>query len=251
MPAKPETAVILAAGMGTRLRESHIGMPKGFLRLGEEPIIVESIARLRKAGVPNILIVTGHLSEFYEALAAHDQAINTVHNPEYAESGSMYSLWCARERIEGSFLLLESDLIYEQRALEVLLNGPAEAVLLSGPTHAGDEVYVETEGDEPNVRLYAMSKDADALGAEPSGELVGISRISPELFRCMIEYAQAEFHEGNLLVDYETDALVHAGRQLPISCPVIADLLWGEIDDPAHLERVRERVYPQLVAAPD
>ena len=66
MPAKPATAVILAAGMGTRLRESHTGMPKGFLCLGEQPIVVESIARLRKAGINNILIVTGHLSEFYE-----------------------------------------------------------------------------------------------------------------------------------------------------------------------------------------
>ena len=251
MPAKLETAVILAAGMGTRLRESHTGMPKGFLRLGEEPIVAESIARLRKAGINNILIVTGHLAEFYEELAAKDPAINTVHNPQYAESGSMYSLWCARERIDGPFLLLESDLIYEQRALDVLLSGPAEAVLLSGPTNAGDEVYVETEGDEPNTRLYAMSKDADALGAEPSGELVGISRISPELFRCMIDYAEMEFHQGNLRVDYETDALVHAGRQLPVSCPVVADLLWGEIDDASHLERVRERIYPQLIAEAD
>jgi choline kinase len=249
MPAKPATAVILAAGMGTRLRESHTGMPKGFLCLGEQPIVVESIARLRKAGINNILIVTGHLSEFYEELAAGDAAINTVHNPQYAESGSMYSLWCARERIEGPFLLLESDIIYEQRALAVLLEGPAEAVLLSGPTHAGDEVYVETEGDAANTRLYAMSKDADALGAEPAGELVGISRISPELFRYMIDYAAMEFHQGNLRVDYETDALVHAGRQLPISCPVVHDLLWGEIDDPAHLARVREQIYPQLIAA--
>jgi choline kinase len=42
---------------------------------------------------------------------------------------------------------------------------------------------------------------------------------------------------------------VHAGRQLPISCPVVHDLLWGEIDDPAHLARVREQIYPQLIAA--
>ncbi len=241
-----DLAVILAAGMGTRLRDAHSGLPKGFLQLGDEPIVVESIARLRAAGVQRILIVTGHLSEFYEELASTDPDINTVHNARYADSGSMYSLWCARDKIDGPFLLLESDIIYEQRALDVLLDGPDAAVLLSGPTHAGDEVYVETEGEGANEHLYAMSKDPDALGADPSGELVGISRISSELFRYMREYAEMEFHQDNLRVDYETDALVHAGRQMPVACPVISDLVWGEIDDPSHLERARERVYPNL-----
>ena len=105
----------------------------------------------------------------------------------------MYSLWCARDRIKGSFLLLESDLIYEQRALDILLTGPAEAILLSGTTLAGDEVYVETEGEGHNSRLYAMSKDAGALGADPAGELVGISLISPELFpSCLMNYSKSE-----------------------------------------------------------
>ena len=117
-------------------------------------------------------------------------------------------------------------------------------MLLSGPTNAGDEVYVETEGEGV---LHNMSKDADALGADPAGELVGISRISPELFRYMREFAEMEFHAGNLHVSYEEDALVHAGRQLPVPCPVVADLLWGEIDDPAHLERVRNSVYPHII----
>ncbi|MFT4591477.1 MAG: choline kinase [Gammaproteobacteria bacterium] len=245
---KPDAAVILAAGLGTRLRDSHSGLPKGFLRLGDTPIVLESINRLRLAGVQKIIIVTGHLSEFYEELAAGDADISTVHNPQYAESGSMYSLWCARDRVNGSFLLLESDLIYEQRALDVLLAGPAEAILLSGTTLAGDEVYVETEGEGSNSRLYAMSKDASALGADPAGELVGISLISPELFRYMLEYTETELRQENLKVDYETDALVHAGRQMPVACPVVVDLIWSEIDDSTHLERARQSIYPQLQA---
>lgn len=245
--AGTDLAVILAAGMGTRLRASHAGMPKGFLCVGEQPIVVESIERLRKAGIKQIIIVTGYYAEFYEELAAANPDINTVHNERYAESGSMYSLWCARDRIDRGFLLLESDLVYEQRALTVLQEGPDSAVLLSGPTNAGDEVYVEIEGDSVNRHLYSMSKDADALGADPSGELVGISRISPELFRYMREYAEMEFHADNLHVSYEEDALVYAGRQMPVPCPVIDDLLWGEIDDPSHLERVKNSIYPRII----
>jgi choline kinase len=39
---------------------------------------------------------------------------------------------------------------------------------------------------------------------------------------------------------------VAAGRERPIACPVVPDLVWGEIDDPSHLARVRERIYPQV-----
>ena len=53
-----QTAVILAAGMGTRLGKQGEFQPKGFLRLGEKSIIEESVARLQRAGIERIIIVT-------------------------------------------------------------------------------------------------------------------------------------------------------------------------------------------------
>lgn len=235
-------AVILAAGMGTRLRGEFEGRPKGFLRLGEQAIIVESIDRLAGVGIDDILIVTGHCAEFYERLAnERGGLVRTVHNAEFANSGSLYSLYCARAVIDVDFLLLESDLVYESRALTALLAHPADdAILLSGPTGAGDEVYVETR----DGNLVAMSKDRAALG-EVTGELVGISRISAGLFGRMCRIAEAAFADS-LQLDYETDGLVAAGAGQPIACPVIADLAWFEIDDSAHLRRARETVYPEI-----
>jgi choline kinase len=236
------TAVILAAGMGTRLRGEVVDRPKGFLCLGAEPIIAESVACLSAAGVSRIIIVTGYCAEFYERLA-HDSVglIETVHNDRYADSGSMYSLYCARQQVAGDFLLLESDLIYEPRALTELLQHPsADAVLLSGPTGAGDEVYVESDDD----RLVAMSKDAATLN-HVTGELVGITKVSTELFGIMQWHAAAAF-ASSLHCDYETDCLVAAGAERPIACPLVPDLAWTEIDDPAHLARARETVYPLL-----
>ncbi len=240
------SAVILAAGMGTRLRGEIADIPKGFLRLGERSIIEESIERLGAAGIGDIVIVTGHCAEHYERLAAgQGGCVRTVHNPLFAESGSMYSLYCAREAIAGDFLLLESDLIYEPRALTELLAAPApDAILLSGPTGAGDEVWVET----CDGKLVGMSKDRDALSGDIAGELVGISRISTALFALMQDVAGKAFEES-LRYDYETDCLVAAAALRPIACPVIADLAWSEIDDPGHLRRARERVYPQIIAA--
>jgi choline kinase len=235
------TAVILAAGRGTRLAGELSDRPKGFLALGERPIIEESIQRLAAAGISDVVIVTGHCARWYEELAARDARVRTVHNPRFAESGSMYSLYCASHAVTGPFLLLESDLVYEPRALTTLLEGEHDdAVLISGPTLAGDEVYVElAEG-----RLRAMSKQRAQL-ASVAGELVGISRISAALFALMQRLSRTAF-EQSLRYDYETDCLVAAARERPIACPLVPDLVWGEIDDPSHLARVRGGVYREV-----
>ncbi|MFQ5635692.1 MAG: NTP transferase domain-containing protein [Gammaproteobacteria bacterium] len=238
-----DTAVILAAGMGTRLRGEPDDRPKGFLELGGRPIIAESLDRLAEAGIARAVIVTGYRAADYEALAArYDGFVRTVHNDRFAESGSMYSLSCARTAVDGDFLLLESDLIYEPRALTELLAEPGpDAILLSGPTGAGDEVWVETR----DGHLVGMSKDRGALTGPVTGELVGISKISADLFSLMHDIAVRAFAKS-LHYDYETDCLVAAGARRPIRCPVVPDLVWAEIDDPQHLRRARKRIYPQL-----
>lgn len=238
------TAIILAAGMGTRLRSEHSDKPKGFVVLGERPIIEESILRLERAGVSEVVIVTGYGAEHYHELERRfDGLVRTVHNPRYADSGSMYSLWCARELVDDDFLLLESDLVYESRALDILTGIDApDAILLSGSTGAGDEVYVETR----NGLLTNMSKDLADLKGTVAGELVGISRVSRGLFALMRHIADEAFRIS-LNFDYETDAFVAAARNWEIACPVMDDLLWAEIDDPDHLARA-QRIYPRISA---
>lgn len=238
-----KTAVILAAGQGMRLRTELADRPKGFLALGTRPIIEESVLRLAAHGIGDVVIVTGYASSYYEALArAHPGLVRTVHNPEFARSGSMYSLACAAALTAGPFLLLESDLVYEPRALATLLAHPADdAILLSGPTGAGDEVFVEAHAGN----LLAMSKDRTRLGSGIAGELVGISKISAGLFALMQRIAAEEFRR-TLAFDYETGCLVAAARERPIACALVSDLLWGEIDDPGHLRRAREQLYPQI-----
>ncbi|MGD8587222.1 MAG: phosphocholine cytidylyltransferase family protein [Chromatiales bacterium] len=234
---QPTHAIILAAGMGTRLRSLGHPGPKGSLALGNSSIIEESITRLQRAGIKRITIVTGYQSSYYDRLAhQRSRLIQTLHNPDFANSGSMYSLYLARHQVDGDFLLLESDLIYEQRALAVLLENTApNLVLLSGQTAAGDEVYVETN---PDQLLRAMSKDKSRLGQNIAGELVGISKISRELFSEMCAYASKHFVD-DLHLDYETDALVAASDKLPIKCLTVTDLLWSEIDDESHYLRAQ------------
>ena len=241
----PRTAVILAAGMGTRLGSIGREMPKGFLRCGDRPIIEESIDHLTHAGVERIVIVTGHLREFYDELANRSGAhITTIHNPAYAASGSLYSVAAIGGHVDEDILLLESDLIYEPSALEAVHGGSGEnIILLSDVTDTGDDVFVETYGG----CLSAMSKDRNLLSGV-AGVMVGISRVSRALLQAMTAFA-AEHRADRPQATYETDGFVGQAARHSIRCPVLPGLLWSEIDDTDHFERAAAVIYPAIQSA--
>ena len=94
------TAVILAAGIGVRLGALGRTIPKGFLQLGDQPIVAELIAQLHACGIDRIIIVTGHLHQWYERLQAQSGGkIITVHNPRYADFGQ-YVLAVLRAHVD-------------------------------------------------------------------------------------------------------------------------------------------------------
>ena len=230
--------------MGVRLKDRGKLTPKGCMRLGERSIIEESVLRLLGVGIQRIVIVTGHLAEQFEYLQTrYGRKVQLVHNQHFADSGSMYSLYCARHCVDEAFLLLESDLIYERQALTTLLEYPEDnVVLLSGFTKSSDEVFVQTNSG----CLVAMSKDRDSLGPHVAGELVGISKISQRLYRVMLQKAVERFHTTRHM-DYETDCLVAAARVIPVNCHVVEDLAWSEMDDEWQLIRARDKVYPAIL----
>ncbi len=231
--------------MGVRLKDRGKLTPKGCMCLGEKSIIEESVLRLLDTGMQRIVIVTGHLSEqFIPLKARYRQTIHLVHNPHFADSGSMYSLYCARHSVDEAFLLLEADLVYERRALTTCLEHPSgNVVLLAGFSNTSDECFVETQ----NGQLVTISKNRESLGSEVPGEMVGICKISRPLFCTMLGMAEQRFHTTRHL-DYETDGLVAAAQDEPISCTVVEDLMWCEIDDESHFTRARKDIYPVVRA---
>ncbi len=235
--------------------------PKGLLRLGEKSILQESIQRLLAVGIERIVIVTGHLAALLQPLeSSYRGVVELVHNPHFADSGSMYSLFCARDLVNEDFLLLESDIVYERRCLTACLAAPSRnVVLLTGFSQTRDEVFVATRSGY----LQGMSKDRRALAEEApdcevNGELVGISKISQELFSIMIEKAMVRFRATRHM-DYESDCLVASAQETPVRCLLIEDLICCEIDYAEHLARARSVIYPAVLkkdamenrAAPD
>jgi len=239
------TAVILAAGRGTRLADVAGDRPKCLITIGDKPIVLESIEKLRRHGLSRIILVAGHgATQVEDICRSAGSGVEVVINDRFAETGSMWSFCCAAGRCDGPFLLLESDLIYEDRALDEVLGGAeADVVLVSGPTSAGDEVWIEAD-DRAN--LVAMSKDRGRLGADPIGELVGITRISHRLCRAMVAAAE-ERGAATSVVDYE-DCLTDAAAGHPVSCRLVPDLAWTEIDTPEHFAHARDVVHPRIRA---
>ncbi len=66
-------AVILAAGMGIRIRGTIDTVPKGFISIDGETLIERSIRKMKQCGIESITIVTGHLSHYYDVLAQRCQ----------------------------------------------------------------------------------------------------------------------------------------------------------------------------------
>ena len=247
--------MILAAGMGTRLQDITKDMlPKGLIKINGKSLIERSIEKLRSLGIEKIYIVTGHLNEFYDELAKEKNYIETRRNRKYKATGSMTSLSILEDELKEDFLLLESDLIYEVYGLIKVMNYEEEdCVLLSGKTNSGDECYVEVKDDN----LYKISKDRDEIDSV-YGELVGISKISFDLykemlkqyknFNCTINENEDDFFgSGNRATkkyDYENAIFDAAKRR--VGYFKIENLIWGEVDDINHLKRIKEIILPKL-----
>ncbi|MEP2026657.1 MAG: phosphocholine cytidylyltransferase family protein [Reichenbachiella sp.] len=230
-----KTAVILAAGRGTRLGNRTKEMPKGFLEVGGETLIERSIRLLKRNGIDNIIVGVGHKGTAYEDIAVQ-YGLTIFYNNEYSTTESMYTLVCAAPHIKGNFLLLESDLLYDNSALETILKSNHKDVILgSGFTNSGDEVYLHAF---ENGDFRYLSQDGnDKINSY--AELVGICKLSQEFYSKMIELSTIK------KMKYEYAFNVLAPKE-DIYVEKQSDLVWCEIDDEHHLNRAITLVLPKL-----
>jgi len=243
MNANVTTGVILAAGLGSRLKDRTKDMPKGFIEVDGRSLIERSVSKLLAAGVHRIIIGTGYLHEHFDSLQ-DKYPIETLRNEDYSTTGSMYTLYVLRHLINAPFLLLESDLLYENAAMDYLLKDPLENIILaSGPTNSGDEVFIQASLEN---ELQQMSKDRTVL-RHVTGELVGITKLSVPALEAMSSFAEVQYMKGNHMLHYE-DALVGIADAHRVHVKVIDELVWCEIDDENHLSRAMNYIYPKIKA---
>jgi 2-aminoethylphosphonate-pyruvate transaminase len=239
-------AVIMAGGLGSRLKGRTEAMPKGFIEIDGMPIVETSVKKLFAAGIEEIIIGTGHCSEWFERLAEKYHCIKLVKNERYADTGSMGTLACCIPHVWGDVLILESDLIYDNLGLFVLINDSRKNVILaSGATASGDEVYLEADS---NGILKKHSKDITKISSV-YGELVGITKLTRSALDKMNSYCTAEL-QTQPKMEYETamsfisSTADNGGEEIAIR--KIDNYAWREIDDENHLEMAITQVYPLI-----
>lgn len=236
-----EEAVILAAGLGSRLGDLADGRPKGFVEVGGMSLIERSVNKLFAAGIKRIVIGTGYREDCYQALAARDPRITCRRNPDFATTGSMSTLLAVAAAIQDDFLLLESDLLYSAHGLSALLAASDNVILASDATDSGDEVFIEMAADG---RLRDMSKQRDAL-RRVDAELVGITRVSRAALPTLCAIATRMLPTRPRL-DYET-CLVAAGKDLDIRVLRLDGYPWCEVDTAEHLRRATSLILPRVL----
>ena len=222
-------------------------------------MISRSLEILKNEGIDRAVIVTGFQESLYhEHLQpkADIPELEFVHSKQFEETGSMHSLFVAKNYLQEDFLLLESDLLYESRALPSVINfeGP-DVILASGETGSGDEVYIYgekyekqpctiTSGSIVRGKIAAISKKPFP-GLSVQGELVGISKISLKLLNLMCDYHEAHL-EFPCSRHYE-ECISDICSKIEIPFLRVGDLVWTEIDDQSHYERALKVILPRLI----
>ncbi len=243
-------AILLAAGQGTRLRPHTDDRPKCLVPLAGRPLLAWQLEVLHAAGVDDIVVVTGYRAE---ALAAY--GTRRVHNPEYATTNMVHSLFCAAHEFTEPTLVAYTDIVYSGQVVRRVL--AAEAACAVAVDRAWETLW-RFRHDDPLEDAESLRVDADGhlteIGQRPGslaeiqGQYIGLMRFTTDglasLRRVYDEAAQreaagAEAFAGvpSLRAAYMTDLLqgMIAAGVAPSAVPISGD--WCEVDTVQDLER--------------
>jgi len=233
------TALLLAAGTGTRLRPLTRNAPKCLTEVGDRPILDRLIHNLRAKGINRLVVVLGHQGNQIREFLRHkagDMRFDYVFNPEYRTTNNLYSLWLARQQIREPFLLVESDLVFEARMLDDLLYPDRIAISRLRPWMNGTTVVLES-----GSRVAAFRPDCEQHDATPCYKTVNLYSLSVNTWQAMEERLSDYVSDGRLGVYYEAVfADMVADGSLAFDAVFFDADRWYEIDTLADLDEAEK-----------
>lgn len=226
-------AVILAAG-----NRKEFDRPVSFLEIEDFRVIDRQIKMLKNFGIEKIVIVTGYMSEYFDEIKKYNSCVELAYNESYKWTGNMASLALAKKHLKGDFILIENDLVFEDEAINSIINNSyKDCILITNESGSGDEAFVEIK----DKCIYKVSKDIHQFN-RIDGEMIGISKISQEFYSLMMD----EFSMNmNPYVNYEY-IILDASRKRKIYAQKVNDLVWGEIDNKRQYELLIKNIMPRL-----
>ena len=151
-------AVILAAGIGDRLRPFTHTHPKCLVTVAGVPILENALLRLSEVGTKDVVIVVGHFGDMIKDRFGHHfagMALTYVVSEDFRTTNNIYSLWLVRSHLTEDVLLLEADVFFERAVLDRLLSsGPGNLAAVSQHQSWMSGTVVSLDADSRS-RLFA------------------------------------------------------------------------------------------------
>jgi len=239
-------AVILAAGRGTRIEQVTHGRPKCLLKFGRRTILDYQIEGLWAAGVSEIGIAIGHNGEEIVKHVARTyshglDSFHFFHNPKFATTNNIYSLWLTRAWVEPcDFLCLNADVLCHQDVLLPAVTAERPVSMIVDPDWR-DETMKVVIRDGIVVRMSkAISR------AEYSATYIGITTFSREIAAPLFREIGTMVAEGHVNEFFNAAVQRLIDRGLRVGFTSTRGLPWAEVDDAADLRFAWTEVCPKL-----
>jgi choline kinase len=245
-------AIILAAGRGVRLQlPEDSQLPKCLLRFDGMTLLERHLRMLKSAGVTDVVLALGFRHELVEAeldRLAWRPLPEIVLNMDF-ELGSVLTVHTIAEALTrgGDVLLMDADVLYDERILRALVAGsiPVSRLLIDRHFEAGDEpVKLCVQNGVPVELRKQLAAD---LQFDTIGESVGFFRFTQAGAQRLAELVAAYTDTGRAHMPHEEavrDLLKE--RSQPIEVADVTGFPWIEIDFPIDVDRATQEVLPQL-----
>ena len=238
--------ILIAAGLGTRLGAHTTVTPKCLLRVGAISMLEHQVQAFRANGINDILVING-----FQADRFPDLGVTYVRNDNYRQNNILNSLMYADASMADGFIASYSDLVYEPRMVQGLLDAPGEIVISVDDTWKERYAHldfhppeaVEKVAYDQDLRLTDIGK---GISNDAPGEFIGLLRCSKAAaagFRESFARAKAEFwgkpfvraadFEKAYLTDF-LQYLIDEGTAVHATIP--RDVRWVEVDTAEDLE---------------
>lgn len=243
MSNTPRKAVILAAGVGSRLRPLTDLRPKPLVEVNGTRILFNALRNLDIAGVKDVTIVVGYRKDAIQYACGQrfgTLEINYLETPAFERTGSAYSLWLARDSLlSGDCYLLEGDVFFEEDVLRCLMGEAPDAAAVAPFTEImqGSAVFLSDSGLISAFRMKQTSASRPA-DRPPLFKTLNVMRFAASTLRTMIVPALNEIIGSGATRAYTEELLAYLIEQrgLQLAAARCDGLKWYEIDTPVDLQ---------------
>lgn len=177
-------AIILAAGMGKRLKELTSEATKCMVKVNGVAMIDRMMGHLDKLGLSRIVVVVGYegqkLMDYIDALGVSTPVVY-VDNNIYNKTNNIYSLYLAKDYlVQEDTILLESDLVFEEAVLHKLINHPYPSLVLVDKFESWMDGTVVTLDEQDNIKSFVAKREFDFNRIDEYYKTVNIYKFSKE-----------------------------------------------------------------------